>query len=357
MTRATRARINTDAIRHNLTRVREIAPDSRVMACIKANGYGHGLVDAARALKGADAFAVACLEEALEIRSAGLSHPVILLEGIHRASEIPVVRDNGFEMVLHDPAQLALLESAGLPQKLWLKIDTGMHRLGFRPEDAPAIRERVQRQGLAEGPLRYMTHLASADEKDGTPDPAGQIDRFLKLVQDWPGERSIANSAGVVDWPQSRQDWIRPGIILYGVTPFTDRCGQDIGLKPAMTVSTELIAVKWVEKGGRVGYGGGWSSPRDMRLGVAAIGYGDGYPWHVANGTPVLVNGRLSRVIGRVSMDMITVDLSDHPEAGVGDEVILWGADLPVETVARHAGTIPYELLCGVTRRVKFDVE
>lgn len=357
MTRATRARINTDALRHNLTRARALAPGSKVMACIKANGYGHGLVEAAQALRGADAFAVACLEEALEIRSAGLAHPVILLEGIHRASEVATVRDNEFEMVLHDRAQLEILEQAGLPQKLWLKVDTGMHRLGFSVAEAPAVRERIQRLGLVEGPLRYMTHLASADEPAGTPDPAGQIEQFLSLTEDWPGERSIANSAGVIDWPASRQDWIRPGIMLYGVTPFADRTGADVGLRPAMTVTTELIAVKSVEKGGRVGYGGGWSAPRDMRLGVAAIGYGDGYPWHAANGTPVLVNGRPSRVIGRVSMDMITVDLNEHPDASVGDPVTLWGEGLPVEEVARHAGTIPYELLCGVTRRVKFDID
>jgi len=363
LTRATRASINTDALRHNLTRAREIAPGARVMACVKANGYGHGLVEAARAFRGADAFAVACLEEALEIRSAGLGHPVVLLEGIHRRREVELVRENGFEMVLHDHAQLEMLEASGLAQKLWLKIDTGMHRLGFAPDQAGEVRARVERGNLAHGPLRYMTHLASADEPDGMPDTAEQIRQFKALTRDWPGERSIANSAGVIDWPESHEQWIRPGIMLYGVTPFADRHGRDVGLRPAMTVSTELIATKSVAKGGRVGYGGGWSAPHDMPLGVAAIGYGDGYPWHVANGTPVLVNGRPSRVVGRVSMDMITVDLSDHPEARVGDEVILWGesgqgeAALPVETVARHAGTIPYELLCGVTRRVKFDVD
>lgn len=357
MTRATRARINTDALRHNLTRARAMAPGAKVMACIKANGYGHGLVEAAQALSGADAFAVACLEEAMEIRSAGLAHPVVLLEGIHRSTEVATVRDNDFELVLHDQAQLAMLEQAGIPLRLWLKVDTGMHRLGFSVADAPAVRERVREGGLAEGPMRYMTHLASADEPAGTPDPRGQIDRFLELTRDWSGERSIANSAGVIDWPDSHQQWIRPGIMLYGVTPFVDRSGEAVGLRPAMTVTTELIAVKSVEKGGRVGYGGGWSAPREMKLGVAAIGYGDGYPWHAANGTPVLVNGRPSRVVGRVSMDMITVDLSEHEDAVVGDPVTLWGEGLPVEEVARHAGTIPYELLCGVTRRVKFDVD
>jgi len=360
MSRATRARIHLDALRHNLTRARELAPGSRIMACVKANGYGHGLLETARALQGTDSYAVACLEEALDIRSAGLSHPVVLLEGLHRPDELRLVRENGFEMVLHDETQLEMLSAQGGPFRLWLKVDTGMHRLGFSPERALEVRARIEREGLAEGPLQTMTHLASADESDGLPDTAGQIEQFLQLTQDWPGARSIANSAGLIDWPQSHQDWVRPGIMLYGVSPFADRCGMDLGLKPAMTVSTELISVKQVPKGGRVGYGGGWSAASDTPLGVAAIGYGDGYPWHVANGTPVLVNGQPSQVVGRVSMDMITVDLSQVPDAKVGDEVVLWGqsesASLPVETVARHAGTIPWELLCGVTRRVKFDM-
>ncbi len=356
MTRATRARIDTDALTHNLTCIRKRAPDARVMACVKANGYGHGLVEAAKAFRGADAFAVACLEEALELRSSGLGHPVVLLEGVHSVEELRRAQENRFEVVIHDPWQLSLLENSEARVKVWMKIDTGMHRLGFDPQEASQARERLLASGGVDGELRYMTHLASADVPDGQPDTGRQIRDFLDCVRDWPGERSIANSAGLVDWPESHQQWVRPGIVLYGATPFQDRCGHDLGLRPGMTVSTELIAIKTVRQGGRVGYGGCWSAPEDMQLGVAAIGYGDGYPWHVATGTPVLLNGSPSQVVGRVSMDMVTIDLRQHPDAQVGDKVVLWGEGLPVEEIARHVGTIPYELLCGVTRRVKFDV-
>ncbi|MDQ2068846.1 alanine racemase [Natronospira bacteriovora] len=356
MTRATRARIDTDALTHNLTQIRRRAPEARVMACVKANGYGHGLVEAAKAFRGADAFAVACIEEALEIRSSGLGHPVVLLEGVHSAAELNRAQENNFEVVIHDPWQLSLLEESHARVPVWMKIDTGMHRLGFDPAEAAEARERLLGSGGVKGELRYMTHLASADLPGGEPDAGQQIRDFLECVKDWPGERSIANSAGVIDWPESHQQWIRPGIALYGATPFADRCGRDLGLRPGMTVSTELIAIKSIRKGGQVGYGGFWTAPEDMQLGVAAIGYGDGYPWHVATGTPVLLNGELSQVVGRVSMDMVTIDLRQHPQAAVGDQVVLWGEGLPVEEIARHVGTIPYELLCGVTRRVKFDV-
>ncbi len=357
MTRATRARIDTDALTHNLTRVREIAPDSRVMACIKANGYGHGLLEAAKAFRGADAFAVACVEEALELRSGGLGHPVVLLEGVQRGSELSALRENHFEIVVHDPSQIELLESADTRVRVWLKIDTGMHRLGFSPEDASAARDRLLASGVVDGELRFMTHLASADLAGGPPETPEQIRRFLDCTGDWSGERSIANSAGILGWPESHQDWVRPGIMLYGVSPFPDRTGSEHGLRPAMSVTTELIAVKEIPAGARVGYGGHWQAPEPTRMGIAAIGYGDGYPRHAENGTPVLVNGRKSQVIGRVSMDMVAVDLRQHPEARTGDPVTLWGEALPVESLARHAGTIPYELLCGVTRRVKFDVD
>jgi alanine racemase len=356
MTRATHARVDTDALRHNLTQARKAAPGRRVMACIKANGYGHGMVEAARALSGADAFAVACIEEALEIRSAGLGHPVVLLEGVQAASSLEAARDNHFEIVVHDPSQLELIEAASGPICTWLKIDTGMSRLGFSPEDAPAARERLLNSGMIKGELRYMTHLASADVTGGYPSTGGQIEDFNRLVADWPGQRSIANSAGILAWPDSHADWVRPGAMLYGVSPFEDRNGEEFGLRPAMTVSTGLIAVKTIAGSQHVGYGGTWRARNRMRLGIAAIGYGDGYPRHAGNGTPVLINGRHSRLVGRVSMDKIAVDLDDHPEARVGDPVTLWGNGLPVEEVARHADTIAYELLCGVTRRVKFDV-
>ncbi|MHB8423842.1 MAG: alanine racemase [Gammaproteobacteria bacterium] len=357
MSRAAGAIINLSALRHNLERARALAPHARIMAVVKANAYGHGIVPAVRALAGADAFAVACLDEAFEIRHAGLAHPIVLLEGVFSALELEEAARIGCEVVVHDAHQLALTEASHLQHALtvWLKVDSGMHRLGFPPGEARTAWQRLSAARAVRGPVRLMTHLACADET-ANPRTQLQLESFTAAMAGINAERSIANSAGILAWPDSHADWLRPGILLYGVSPFAGRSGRDEGLLPAMTLCTALIAVQQVKEGEAVGYGGGWVAPEDMRIGIAAIGYGDGYPRHAPNGTPVLVNGVRVPLVGRVAMDMISLDLRGVPRARVHDPVLLWGAELPVEEIARAAGTIAYELLCGITQRVKFSV-
>lgn len=357
MSRATGAVIKLPALRHNLSRVRETAPRSRIMSVVKANAYGHGIAAVVRALSETDSFAVASLDEALAIRHAGLAHPVVLLEGVFSADELAGAAHNGCEIVVHEPGQLAQVEASHLEHALsvWLKVDSGMNRLGFPLSEARAAWQRLSASRAVRGPVRLMTHLACADDTSSRR-TTEQLQRFAEATAGLDVERSIANSAGILAWPDSHADWVRPGILLYGVSPFPERCGEDEGLRPVMTMGTELIAIRQLEKGEAVGYGGNWVAPEALTLGIAAIGYGDGYPRHAPNGTPVLVNGAEASLAGRVSMDMIGVDLRAVPDAHVGDRVELWGPALPVERVAGAAGTIPYELLCGVTQRVKFSI-
>jgi alanine racemase len=353
VTRAARATVDTAALHHNLGVVRRLAPGARVMAVIKANAYGHGLVGTGRALRDADAFAVARIEEAVALREAGLENPVVLLEGVLDAAQLPLAASLALELVVHSPEQLAMLESAQLPRpiKAWLKLDTGMNRLGFPPAGARAAAGRLGACPLVAPGVRLMTHLACADERDARVTDA-QLGRFTAALGDLPGERSIANSAGLLWRRDCHADWVRPGIMLYGVSPFADNTGDDLGLRPAMELMSTVIALRTVQRGERVGYGGVWRAREDSRIAIAAIGYGDGYTRHLGSGTPVLVRGRRAPLAGRVSMDMIAVDVTLIPETRVGDEVTLWGAGLPVEELARQAGTIPYELLCSVTQRV-----
>lgn len=356
MTRATRADIHLDALRHNLAAIRQRAPDSRVLAVIKANAYGHGIEPAARALAGADAFAVACIDEALRVRAAGVNNAVVLLEGAFSPEEHAQAAANNFEIVVHSERQLEWLKAyAGVPLKVWLKLDSGMNRLGFKPDEFRAAWDALQGLPGIDGVPRQMTHLARADERD-VEFTTRQRRIFEELTADLPGEKSIANSAGTLAFPETHRDWVRPGGLLYGVSPLENSNGEEEGLQPAMTVSTELIAVKPLQAGEAIGYGGQWRAPEAMHYGIAAIGYGDGYPRHAPNGTTVLVNGRRASLIGRVSMDMIAIDLRAQPSAQPGDAVVLWGRGLPLEELARSSGTITYELLCGVTQRVNFAV-
>lgn len=354
MTRATRADIRLDALRHNLATIRKRAPKSRVLAVIKANAYGHGIEPVARALADADAFAVACIDEALRVRTARVSNPVVLLEGVFSPEEQALAAANNFEVVVHSARQLEWLRAyRGTPLKVWLKLDSGMNRLGFKPEEFRAAWNALDGMAGVDGSPRQMTHLARADERDAA-FTTRQQRIFDELTADLPGEKSIANSAGTLAFPETHRDWIRPGGLLYGVSPLERSDGPAEGLRPVMTVSTELIAVKRLQSGEAIGYGGQWCAPEAMPYGIAAIGYGDGYPRHATSGTPVLVNGRRVPLIGRVSMDMIAVDLRSQPDATPGSPVVLWGEGLPLEEVAAKAGTITYELLCGVTRRVNF---
>jgi alanine racemase len=326
-----------------------------VAAAVKANAYGHGLLRVAQALSSADALAVACSEEAVVLREGGIAQPIILLEGVFEAAELPLCSRLHLDIAVHHLIQVEMLERTPLerPVRVWLKIDTGMHRLGIKPDMAESIWQRLRACPTVNSDIRLMSHLARADERSNDY-TLQQLQIFTEAVAELPGERSLANSAGVLGWPPTHFDWVRPGLMLYGVSPFTDSEGSEEGLRPVMTLSTDLIAVNRLAQGQPVGYGGTWICPQDMDVGVAAIGYGDGYPRYLPSGTPVLVNGRVAPLIGRVSMDMISVDLRQHPDARVGDPVVLWGQGLPVETIARAAGTIPYTLLCAVTNRVHF---
>lgn len=355
MARPTSATIHTDALRHNLGQVRQRAPHSRVMAVVKADGYGHGLERVARALGGADAFGVAALSDAERLRAAGISQPILLLSGFDEPADIARLRQLQVDTAVHHVSQLQMLEhaDAGEPIRCWLKIDTGMHRLGFAPELVREAHARLTALPGVVGEIVLMNHFASSDEFD-KPQTREQLRVFAEVTADLPGLRSLANSAAVLGWPDAHAQWVRPGGALYGMSVVAGTTGADFGLRPAMTLGTRLIAVNHVRKGSCIGYAATWECPEDMPVGVAAIGYGDGYPRAAPAGTPVLVNGRPAQVIGRVSMDLMTLDLRGIPEAQVGDPVVLWGPDLPVERIAEAAGTIGYELTCSITRRVRF---
>ncbi|HET6602645.1 MAG TPA: alanine racemase [Xanthomonadaceae bacterium] len=361
MSRATAATIHVDALRHNLARMRELAPDSRVMAVVKADGYGHGLERVGRALSGADAFGVAALSDAERLRAIGLPHRIVLLSGFDEPADLPVLQRLSIDTVVHHAWQLELLEAAqrqASPERarlrVWLKIDSGMHRLGFPAAQAAQVHRRLRDLAWVDPEIVLMSHFASSDVFEGEATRA-QIARFQAATRGLPGPHSLANSAAVLGWRQVRNGWIRPGGALYGISVVPGTTGADFGLAPAMTLATRLIAIHHVAAGEAVGYGGGFLCPEDMPVGVAAIGYGDGYPRAAGSGTPVLVAGRRAPLIGRVSMDLITIDLRGLPEARIGDEVVLWGRGLPVEEIAQHAGTIGYELSCGITRRVRFS--
>ena len=346
------AEISVAALRHNLARAREAAPESRITAVVKSDGYGHGIVRVAQAFEAADGYAVARCHEAMTLREAGIRKPILVLEGFLDTEELEQCA--GYELgtaVQHD-SQVEMLRQAQLvgSVRAWLKLDTGMHRLGFPPERFSEVLASLRALPVISD-LAVMSHLANADDL-GDSLTSAQRSRFLAATDGFSGERALANSAGTLGWPDTHLDRIRPGIMLYGCTPFSRGTAAEWGLLPAMTFRTRLIAITGVGVGEAVGYGGSWRAPRETLLGVAAAGYGDGYPRHAISGTPTLVAGHRVPVVGRVSMDMITIDLTDHPGARVGDDVVLWGEGLPIEEVATRAGTISYELLCGVTQRV-----
>jgi alanine racemase len=355
MTRPARARINLQALQHNFSRVQQAAPHSKIMAIIKANAYGHGLVRVAQALPDADAFGVACVDEAISLREAGFDRRIVLLEGLFTAEDVGLVNGYQLDVVIHHESQLALLEQGSLlrPLDVWVKLDTGMHRLGFSPGSVNAVTARLRDiPQLAN--IRYMSHFPCADDLDNSSTPS-QRQVFLDAVATTTAEQSLANSAAILGWPDTHLDWVRPGIMMYGGSPLAGRSAASLDLQPVMTLGTRLIAVNARRAGDAIGYGGDWVCPAGMLIGVAAIGYGDGYPRHAPSGTTVLVNGKPAALAGRVSMDMICIDLSDHAAAKVGDEVILWGEGLPVDEVAAAASSISYELLCGVGSRVQLE--
>jgi len=345
--------IDLAALRHNLALARAAAPRSRVMAVIKANGYGHGLLRVAAALDDADALAVARVGEGVQLRDAGSRRRIVVLEGCFDGSELAEAAGRNLDLVFHQPDQLRLLALArpARPLRCWLKVDTGMHRLGF--DVAAAAEAYATLAAAAPGGERpgLMTHLANADDL-ADPTTPEQLARFRPLAERLGAEVSIGNSAGILGWPATHAHWVRPGLMLYGASPFLGGRAAAHGLRPVMTLRSRLIAVNRYRHGDRIGYGGTYVCPGDMPVGVAAVGYGDGYPRHAPSGTPVLVRGERAALIGRVSMDMISIDLRGVPGAQVGDPVVLWGEGLSIEEIAECAGTIPYQLTCGITPRV-----
>lgn len=357
MSRDIRALVDLAALVHNAGVARAAAPRSRMLAVVKANAYGHGLIQVARTLaEQADGYAVSCLEEAIALRDAGLDKPILLLEGFFDAVELPLIERYRLDCAVHSAWQIDMLEryNAERPISVWLKVDSGMHRLGVRPEQTPACYQRLRECRSVAEHVRLMTHLAFADDRDDAY-TRYQFAEFERATAGLPGERSVGNSAGVLAWPGSRTDWVRPGIMLYGASPFADGRPERPPLRPVMTLRSRLVAVRPCRKGERIGYAGRFECPEDMTVGVVAAGYGDGYPRHAPNGTPVLVDGRRTGIVGRVSMDMLCVDLRGIEHVAPGADVTLWGEGLPVEEIAAACGTISYELLCKLTQRVRFE--
>lgn len=349
--RPARALIDLVALRHNYRLARQVH-GGRALAVIKANAYGHGAVRCAQALADeADGFAVAFLEEALELRAAGLPQPILMLEGVFTAEELAEVARHRLWVVVHHEAQIEMLERTALaaPIHVWLKVNSGMNRAGFLPSAVNAAWQRLMATGKV-ADITLMTHFARADEPQMITTHA-QVTRFDAATAHLPGARSLANSAALFGWPQARRDWARPGILLYGADPMP---GEGHELQPVMTLESAVMAVREIAAGQALGYGGRFVAERKTRIGLVAMGYADGYPRAVPDGTPVAVDGQPARIVGRVSMDMLTVDLSELPDAGMGSSVELWGRQVPINRVAQAAGTIAYELLCNV-KRVRFS--
>jgi alanine racemase len=349
MSRPIQAHIDLSALQNNLRVARRLA-SGRIMAVIKANAYGHGLLRAAEALVDAEGFALLDVRDAIALREAGFRQTILLLEGFFTADELPLLAEYELSTVIHSPQQLAMLDAYPRRNTLpvWLKINTGMNRLGFAPEQVPAVMEKLKSHPAVRD-VTLMTHFSHADEPEGV---AEQLERFKGLTAAYRLPRSLANSAALLRYPATHSEWVRPGIMLYGASPFADTSAQQFGLRPVMTLSSEIISTRELKAGDRVGYAGLFRADKTMRIGTVACGYADGYPRHAPTGTPILVSGKRTRTLGRVSMDMLAVDLSELPDTDIGSRVTLWGAGLPVEEVASAAGTISYELTCALTARV-----
>ena len=346
-------KISSVALKHNIQKIQQRAPNSKIIAVVKANAYGHGVEFVAKAVESmVDCFGVARLEEALSLRSNGIIKPILLLEGFFSKQDLPIMAVNNIQTVVHNQEQLEALKQVELPHpvKVWLKIDTGMHRLGVHLEQVEYFYNELKNCANVQPHLGFVSHFSRADEimSDYT---LIQLERFLAITADKEGERSIAASGGILFWQDSHLDWVRSGIIMYGVSP-TDTPSEIYGFKPVMTLTSSLIAVREHKAGEPVGYGGTWISPKDTKIGVVAIGYGDGYPRDIPTGVPVYVNGRRVPIVGRVSMDMVTVDLGIDCQDKVGDEVILWGKELPLEEIAQLTNMSSYELMTKLTPRV-----
>jgi len=350
MSRPIRATVSLAALRHNYWLAKRTAPRSKVLAVLKANAYGHGIERAARALDRADGFATLEIDGAMALRERHPAAPILLLEGFFAPAELQAIAAANLATVIHCEEQLRMLEKdrPGRPLDLWLKVNTGMNRLGFPPGEARAALERMRRAGMARS-ITLMTHFGNSDLPAGIDEA---MRRFDEATRGLALPRSLANTAGIFAHPDSHADLVRLGIGLYGATPFADRPAKSLGMKPAMTLASAVIAVQDLAPGESVGYGSQFRAQHPMRIGIVACGYADGYPRHAPTGTPILVDGARTRTVGRVSMDMMAVDLTPVPSARVGSPAVLWGEGIPVDEVAMAAGTVGYELLCAVAPRV-----
>jgi len=355
MPRPIQANLDLSALESNL-RVARRTTSARIMSVVKADGYGHGLMRAAEALAATDGYALLDIHDAVRLREAGYRQTILLLEGCFSAEQLPIIAEYRLTCVIHSPWQIAMLD--GYPGngslEVWLKVNSGMNRLGFAPQQVAQTMDQLRRHRAVRD-ITLMTHFANADEPRGIAEP---LALFNDLAASYRVARSLANSATLLRYPEAHGDWVRPGIMLYGASPFAPDMGeqfsaQQLGLKPVMTLGSRIIATQELRAGDEVGYGALFRAEHNMRIGIVACGYADGYPRHALSGTPILVDGQRTRTLGRVSMDMLCVDLGALPQAGVGSRVVLWGDGMPIEEVARAAGTVSYELMCARTERVR----
>lgn len=356
MARLAIATLSTDNLLHNIEVIKKQAPNSKIIAMIKANGYGHGLRSMALRLDDkVYSLGVASVDEALALRKVNIKLPITLMSGAFEADDLFVAACQNFHLIFHEKTQIEWLNNIKLPNKIniWIKIDTGMNRLGFNLDEAKEAYDILSNHPQIVQPIGIMSHFACSDEPEN-PLNEIQINNFKGFIKDLPGLKSFANSGAIFSFPENLYDVIRPGIAIYGISPFKNKTAQDLGLKPVMTLQTRLVSLSNVKKGETIGYGARFTCPEDMKIGVIAMGYGDGYPRSAKDGTPVLVNNKPCQLVGRVSMDMLTIDLRNCPEAKVGDSVILWGDGLPIEEVAKYTDNSPYDIICSVQQRVKF---
>ena len=347
MKRAAFALINLKHLKNNLATIRKVAPQSKVMAVVKADAYGHGMLSVCNTLNEVDAFSVAYINEAMDLRENGIQKPIVVLQGFAGVRDLELAIAQNIQVVIHHEEQIKILKSLHSPLTLdvSVKIDTGMHRLGFATNQVNEALEEIRSQLLPDSKISLMTHLACADEVNN-PATSHQLDEFDRVVKGLDFEQSIANSAGILAWPQTHRNWVRPGLVLYGVNPIEDsKISASVDLKPVMSIHAPVISIKHCKKGEKIGYGGDFCCPHDMVIGIIAVGYADGYPRHLKHMPYVSLNKQRTRILGRVSMDMIVVDL-EGIETHIGDIAELWGEQVPVSEVARYAETISYELLC-----------
>lgn len=353
MARPAHLNINLSALKHNLKRLRALAPQSKLLAVAKANAYGHGIADLLPAFEEADGLGVCCVEEALELYELGYRKPIVVLQGFYDPAELKDIARCGFVTIVRDFEQLRLIETTNLkkPLSAWLKTNTGMNRLGFKlKEFSDAYSLLVPKANLND--LVLMTHFACADEGNH-PHFKAQLEAFDLLTASHSHARSLANSAALLTCPSSHADWNRPGLACYGISPIAAKTGEDFGLRPVMSLNSEIIAIQHCQAGDSIGYSATYHCRQNMRIGIVAMGYADGYPQQAPSGTPVLVAGQATHTVGRTSMDMLMVDLTSIPEAQIGSTVTLWGPGVPVEQVAAAAKTSGYELVCGINERVR----